>query len=729
MAEYPWRSRYAAKVRSLPDALGLIRRGDRIFIAAGCGEPQALVRGLTDLGSRLADSEVYHLLTLGTAPYTAPRFSDTFRHNSFFIGSDVREDVADGRADYTPVFLSEVPELFTSGRIPIDVALIQVSPPDQHGNCSYGVAVDITKPAAESARFRIAQINRQMPRTLGDSFIHVDRLDAVVEIDEPILESPPPQADAASREVGRQVAKLVEDGSCLQIGIGTVPTSVLDFLHNRRNLGLHTEMFTDAVIDLILEGVINNSKKQIHRGKTLASFCMGTQRLYDFVNDNPQCEFRTSDYCNDPFVIARNRNMVAINSALQIDLTGQVCSDSLGYALYSGIGGQVDFNRGAARSKGGKPIICLPSTTSDGESRIVSHLSEGAGVVTTRGSVHYVVTEYGIAYLHGRSIRERALALISIAHPDVRAELMAAAKEHRYVFLDQKPVLSTYPDELERHVVLTDGGRVLLRPLRPTDDALIRDLFYDSSQQSVYQRFMNTKLTYPRRERQDVVNVDYVASMSIAAADELAQNEQLIGLGEWALNPENNLAEVAFLVRDDWQHRGIGSKLLDYLITLAMERGLAGFTADVLATNRTMLHLFQQCPYPVRTRLIEGSYSVVIEFDPDEVRRRAEEAHRRAGEKPLPHSMPVAHIAGLGLDRTGLAGGSRERTAGDGRPPHGDRRPGTRRRLSIGRRRRPLCSTAGPSLCSTARRSARTCARLAERLDCARYPVGYTSTG
>ncbi len=629
MPSAAWRERYEGKVTTVAGALARVRRGDRIFIGAGCGEPQALVDGLTDMAGRLADLDVYHLLTLGTAPYAAPRFSNVFRHNSFFIGADTRHDVAEGRADYTPLFLSEVPRLFTAGHIPIDVALIQVSPPDEHGNCSYGVAVDITKPAAENAKIRIAQVNKHMPRTLGDSFIHTDDIDAVVEHDEPILAQPPPEPDAVSREIGRQVAKLVEDGSCLQIGIGAVPAAVLQFLFNRKDLGLHTEMFTDAVIDLVADGVITNQRKNIHRGKILASFCMGTKRLYEFVHNNPQCEFRPSNYTNDPFVIGRNDRMVAINGALEIDLTGQVCSDSLGYNFYSGIGGQVDFIRGAGRSLGGKPVVCLPSQAHHGESRIVDHLSEGAGVVTTRGDVHYVVTEYGIAYLHGRSIRERAMALIEIAHPDVRAELLAHAKERHYVFMDMaSPRSERYPEELERHVTLPDGGHVLFRPLRLSDDALVRDLFYDTGERSVYQRFMGHKATYPRQEREEVVNVDYSTTMSIAAATVAPIAGQLVALAEWRPDPDGTTAEVAFLVRDEWQNRGLGTLLFEYLVDLAMERGFTGFTAEVLADNQGMLHVFQDGSQPVRTRLSDGAYSVKIEFDPDEVRRRTAAARR-----------------------------------------------------------------------------------------------------
>ncbi|MHB9148488.1 MAG: GNAT family N-acetyltransferase [Thermoleophilia bacterium] len=615
MADDRWRARYADKLTTVSGALSHIHKGDRIFIGAGCGEPQALIRGLAEMGGRLADADIYHLLTLGTAPHEAPRFSDTFRHNSFFIGHDVRSDVAEGRADYTPVFLSQVAALFTERHIPVDVALIQVSPPDDHGTCSYGVAVDITKPAAESARIRIAQVNRRMPRTLGDSFIHVDQLDVVVECDEPILTVPLHETTDITREIGRQVAKLVEDGCCLQVGIGSVTGAMLDHLHGRRDLGLHTEMFTDAVIDLVSEGVINNSRKTIHRGKIVASFCMGTPRLYDFVHDNPMCEFRPSDYTNDPYIIGQNDRMVAVNAALEIDLTGQVCSDSLGYDFYSGIGGQVDFMRGAARSRGGKPVICLPSEAAGGRSRIVPHLSEGAGVVTTRGGVHYVVTEYGIAYLHGKSIRERAMALIQIAHPDHRAELLAHAKERHYVFMDQEaPRSERYPDELERHVTLEDGGMVLFRPLRPTDDPLVRDLFYDTSENAVYKRFMNAKATFPRDERDAVVNIDYRTTMSLAAARSGPGSNELVALAEWRLGPEDDYAEVAFMVRDDWQHRGLGIRLLNYLIELGMEQGLAGFKAEVLAENQGMLHVFQQGSQQVRIKLVDGAYEVLIDF-------------------------------------------------------------------------------------------------------------------
>lgn len=617
MPDSAWHTAYRKKSVSPEKALSLVARGDRIFIGAGCGEPQALVRTLTERGGNLSDTEVYHLLTLGTAPYTSPRFREAFRHNSFFIGPDVRQDVAEGRADYTPVFLSEVPRLFSAGHIAIDKALIQLSPPDEHGFCSYGVAVDITKAAAESAEVRIAQVNRHMPRTLGDSFIHVEELDAIVEHDEPLLEPPLPEDDAVAEEVGRQVAKLVDDGACLQIGIGAVPSAMVSFLGDRRDLGIHTEMFTDSVLPLVENGNITNVRKSIHRDKLVASFCMGTPRLYNFVHDNPQCEFHPSEYVNDPFVIGQNERMVAVNAALEVDLTGQVCSDSLGYNFYSGIGGQVDFLRGAARSRGGRPVVCLPSTTAEGDSRIVEHLSEGAGVVTTRGDVHYVVTEYGIAELHGHSIRDRATALIEVAHPDHRAELMAAAKDRHYVFLDQEPPRSErYPDELERYLTLRDGESVLLRPLKSTDDALFRDFFYDAGEQTVYHRYMGSKQSYPRLERDRVVNVDYRNNMSIAAIARRSGGAKMVGLGEWQRDPKDpDIAEVAFLIRDEWQQRGLGTRLLRYIINLARNQGIARLCAEVMAENSGMLHLFQRTGYPVHLSSDEGIYTVVINLD------------------------------------------------------------------------------------------------------------------
>jgi acyl-CoA hydrolase len=415
---------YRTKVMSAREALRCVESHMRVYIQPGCAEPETLVGALIERGPCVRDVEIVHLLTMGRADYIAPEMAGHFRHNAMFIGANVREAVNDGRADYTPIFLSEIESLFESGEMVIDVALIQVSPPDSHGFCSFGVGVDTTLTAAKKARFVIAQVNNQMPRTYGDSFIHVSDIDAIVESSRPLCELPKHEITDLHLAIARNVATLIEDGSTIQTGIGGIPDAVLIYLKDRKDLGVHTELLSDHIIPLIESGVVNGRRKTLHPRKVVLAFALGTRRLFDFVNDNPIFEFHPNAYTNNPILIAQNDHMVAINSALQVDITGQVCADSIGTYFYSGIGGQVDFIRGATRSKGGKPIIAIPSTAkNDTISRIVPTLDPGAGVVTSRGAVHYVVTEFGVAYLHGRSIRQRAEALIQIAHPDFRNQL------------------------------------------------------------------------------------------------------------------------------------------------------------------------------------------------------------------------------------------------------------------------------------------------------------------
>jgi acetyl-CoA hydrolase len=430
-----WTSTYRGRLKSAAEAVSCIASGQHVWVHAGCANPEELVRAMVDRAGELRGVEVAHLLTFGCADYVEPRYEASFRHRALFTGPNVRGAVNEGRADYVPVFLSEIPRLIDSGLLPVDVALIHVSPPDEHGFCSFGVGVECTKAAAERARTVVALVNRQMPRALGDCFIHVSRLTHVVEADRPIIELPSsgPIGEVA-RAIGQHVADLIEDGSTLQMGIGEIPDAVLLFLKHKRHLGIHTEMFSDGVVELFESGVITGEAKTLHRGKLISSFVLGSRKTFDFLDNNPFVEFRPSDYVNDPFVIAQNDKMVAINSALAVDLTGQVCADSIGRNVYSGFGGQVDFIRGSARAQGGKPVIALPSTARDGKvSRIVDVLAEGAGVVTTRADVHYVVTEHGVADLFGRSLRERARALIGIAHPSFRDELEAAARKRRLI--------------------------------------------------------------------------------------------------------------------------------------------------------------------------------------------------------------------------------------------------------------------------------------------------------
>jgi len=425
-----WSEIYRRRVTSAVEAAGSVRSGDHVWLHAGCNNPEELVKALVARAGEVEDVEVTHLLTFGAADHVEPRYQKSFRHRALFTGPNVRRAVNEGRADWVPVFLSEIPSLIRSGAVPVDVAFIQISPPDEHGFCSYGVGVECTKAAAETARIVVALVNRQMPRSLGDSFIHVSRLTHVVEIDRPLVELPQvTEIGDVARAIGRSVADLIENGSTLQMGIGEIPDAVLLFLKEKRDLGIHTEMFSDGVVELFESGVVTGEAKSLHKGKIIASFVLGSRRTFAFLDNNPFVEFHPTEYVNDPFVIAQNDRMVAINSALAIDMTGQVCADSMGRSIYSGFGGQVDFIRGAARSRGGKPIIALPSTARDGTvSRIVDVLAEGSGVVTTRADVHYVVTEYGVANLHGKSLRERALALIGCAHPDFREELRAAAR-------------------------------------------------------------------------------------------------------------------------------------------------------------------------------------------------------------------------------------------------------------------------------------------------------------
>lgn len=428
-----FKGHYQQKLTSADEAVKVIRSDTRIYLGGGAGVPQVLERAMTRRAADLRDVEVVHVLTLAGETYLAPKYRDAFRHRALFIGPNARGMVQQGFAEYAPVFLSEIPRMFHDGTLPIDVAMIQVSPPDEHGFCSFGVEVGVTMRAAEHARVIVAEVNPRMPRVHGEAFIHVEQLHHIIEVDYPIPQIPLRDFSDEQNRIGALIAELIPDGATLQLGIGAIPNAVLAHLDDKKDLGIHSELFSDGVVRLVEAGVITNREKTLHRGKIVAGFLFGSQKLYDFVNDNPMIELHPTDYVNDPFVIAQHDNMISINSAIEVDLTGQVSADSIGARFYSGIGGQVDFVRGAARSRGGKPIIALPSTAKDGAvSRIVPQLQPGAGVVTSRGDVRYVVTEFGVAALHGKSIQERAEALIQIAHPDFREQLAAYIHEMRW---------------------------------------------------------------------------------------------------------------------------------------------------------------------------------------------------------------------------------------------------------------------------------------------------------
>jgi acyl-CoA hydrolase/GNAT superfamily N-acetyltransferase len=614
-----WKDKYAATVMKADDAVTKIKPGQRIFIGTGVAEPLELVRALTKRAYELPDTEIVHLLTFGEAPYAHKELAQYFRTNSFFIAENVRDIIQEGLGDYTPVHLSDIPRLFDSGQLPLDAALIQVTPPDERGMCSLGVSVDIVKSAAENASLVIAQVNPNMPRTHGNSSLHIHEIDVLVPVNEPILEIHEPVVDEQTRQIGEYLSSLVEDGSTLELGIGRIPQSLMGFLHNRKDLGIHTEMVTDGIVDLINCGAVNGTRKKVDKGKVVTSFCLGTKKLYDYVHNNPVFSFHPTEYVNDPSVISQQHKMVAINTALEIDLTGQVCADSLGDKFYSGVGGQVDFNRGAAKARGGKAIIALPSTALGGEvSRIVTHLSPGAGVVTTRAGVNYVVTEYGIAYLHGKSIQERAMALICVAHPKFRAKLLREAIEAKYLgaeLADKEGKLLVGPKELRTTHLLHDGTQIVYRPIHPTDEPRMRDLFYKLSDASRYYRFMGHLKRVPRSQIEDFVYIDHRQEVCVVGVLPSAAGEEIIAVGNYYVDPKTNKAEVAFTVADSWQRRGIGTFMLKHLVRIARRNGISGFTAEVLAENKGMQTVFNRSSLKVRSHYRGDVFSYEMDFE------------------------------------------------------------------------------------------------------------------
>jgi len=620
-----WQEQYKDLVTTPKHALARIRPGQRVFIGTGCGEPVDLVAALTDRAGELADVQIIQLFTKGDAPYADKEFAECFTINSFFIGSNVRGMIQEGLGDYTPVLLSDIPVLFHSGRLPLDVALIQVTPPDLRGKVSLGISVDVVRSATENASLVIAQVNPNMPWTHGDSLIDVYDLDLLVPVESKLIERRSNSVPAISKKIGREVASLIPDGATIEFGLGRVPgigrlpLAVTGFLHDKKDLGIYTELLSEPLLDLIESGAVTGARKKVDRGRVTVSFCMGTRRVYDFVDDNPDVCFRSTEYVNDSNIIGKQKAMVAINMALEIDLTGQVCSDSVGGRFYSGIGGQVDFNRGAARSEGGRSIVVMPSTSEDGtRSRIVTTLQPGSGVVTTRGTVHFVVTEYGIAFLHGKSIQERVLALISIAHPDYREQLFREAVEARYIRPEKAGLEESFlvpgEDFMRTSLLLEDGIQVSFRSIRPTDEPHMRDLLYDLSRETIYYRFMSGQQRFTHSQIQDFVYIDHRKDVAVIGVVPEAYGEEIIAVGRYYLNEKNNKAEVAFVIRDGWQNKGIGSFMFRHLLAIAKRNGISGFTAEVLRDNRRMQAIFNHSGYKVESRVEEGVYSFVIDF-------------------------------------------------------------------------------------------------------------------
>ncbi len=604
-----WPSLYRQRSVSLEKALQSVRRGAKVFLATACAEPQFLVQGLLDRADQLHDVQLLHFITLGDAPYTDKRFDTRFRHNAFFVGPSTRDAINQGRADYTPVFISEIPGLFRRGIVSIDVALIQVSPPDAHGFVSLGVSVDIVKAAVESARVVIAQVNRAMPRTMGDTFVHISKIHHLVEQDHPLIQFQYPHLGRVEEQVARNVARLVHDGDTIHVGMGHIPHGVLSFLKERKDLGVHTEAVSDEFVELVQSGCITGERKSLHPGKIVCSFCVGTRRIYDYVHENPLFLFLPAERVYSPLVIAQNQNMVSIVSAQEVDLSGQVCSESRGFHFYSGIGGRLDFIRGAAMSRGGRSIVALPSTSPDGSSsRIVPYLQEGAGVVATRGDVKYVVTEYGIAYLHGKSIRERAMALINIAHPKFRKELLEEAKRRSYVYQDQILVETEtfdYPEEESREV-LKDNTVVTIRPIKPTDEPLLQDFFYSHSDDTIYRRYFRAVRAMPHATAQTLVNLDYKSRMAFVATVGETGLERIVGVARYAQEKEQpDMVEVAYTIHDSYQGRGLGSLLQNRLEDYARRMNFKGVSGYLFQDNMPMIKLFSR-KGPYHKERVEG---------------------------------------------------------------------------------------------------------------------------
>lgn len=614
--------KYPEKFASTDDIFSHIHAGDRIFISTGCGEPQYLVSRLVDYvethPKAFFDAEVLQVWTLGVAPYTDEKLKHNFRHNSFFISHHTREAVNRGKADYTPIFLSDLPALFRRRQVPVDVALISLSLPDARGYFSLGISVDIVKAALESADLVVAQVNRSMPRVHGDSFIHVNEIDYLVPHDEPLLEYSPGRVDPEITEkIGAYVARIIDDGDTIQVGYGSVPNAILASLKEKKHLGVHTDLLGDGLLELMESGVVDNCCKSINRGKTIASYCMGSQSSYELIDDHPAIELKEIDYTNNPLLIARHENMAAINSALEVDLTGQATAESIGTLFYSGIGGQAGFIRGAAMAPGGKTIMALQSTTRDGStSRIVPLLQQGAGVTLTRGDIQYVVTEFGQAYLHGKNIRERAMSLIAIAHPKFRSWLIEEAKKLSLIYKDQAffpGKKGEYPEHLETHRTTRAGVGLFLRPVKISDESILKDFFYALSDKSLYQRFLTIRRHMPHEELQkNFVVIDYTREMVILAVKRYLGYEVIAGVAQYCIDESALTAEASIVVRDDFQKKGIGFELLSYLVYVAQKQGLHILQASVMPGNQAVLRLIEKLGLRTEKKWDGGIFNIQI---------------------------------------------------------------------------------------------------------------------
>lgn len=615
-----WADSFPQKVRPAAKALEIIQPGQRIFIGSACGEPQELVRALSGAAARLSGLEIVRMMSQETTSLTeiANRTKDfSLNIRNIYLGTAETESIAQKKRFITPVNMSEVPGLFKTRKLPIDVALVQVSPPDDFGWMSLGISVDVTLAAASAARHVIVQVNPRMPRVLGQSFIHVNDVDFIVEHEEPLVAVVPSSQSEVPVQIGRHSARLIEDGSTLQIGLDAASQSTMQALSEKNDLGFHSQYITDNAMHLFAKGVITNRKKGYNEGKLVASSGIGSQHLYEFLDDNPAVEFRPSDYVNDPFVIARHHRMVSMNVARRVDLTGQVACEADPQTFFAGISGIPDFVRGAKGSPGGKSILMLSSTTPDGDTSNIVPRCQQMAVVVPRGDVQFVVTEYGAINLSGKSLQERALAMISIAHPKFRDELFGAAKEMELIGAERtlgEAVRAVYPVKLEETITI-DGQKITIRPAKPVDERRIQEHYYGLDKNDVFLRFFHDKASFSRSEIEPMSQTDYVQDLTLIAVVGEFGFDKVIAVGEYLLIEQDNMAEVAFSVNKEYRGKAMAKRLLRKLAQAARENHISGLMAITATDNKAMINLFKTLPYKVKTAFSGGDLILTCRFD------------------------------------------------------------------------------------------------------------------
>lgn len=609
-------SALAEKLVTPEQAVAAIQPGSRVFIGSACATPRVLMKTLEELPIPVPDLELFHFLTNGALPVVNGVNTSRYYHKTFFVGSDERHPVANGIADYVPISLAYVPAMLNNGRYMPDVALIQTTMPDAHGYVSLGVSVDMAAAVLQKARTVIAEINPNMPWTMGETTIPLDMIHKAVMVDTPVIEYTHNLSDEIAEQIARYIAGLIDDGSTLQIGLGRIPSEALKYLNNHNDLGIHSDVITETILPLIEKGIITGRKKTIYKNRIVTSWCMGTRRFYDFIDGNLMFHFAPIEIVCSPNAIAANHRMVSVTQAFAVDLTGQVCADQFKGEFYSGVSTQPDFLRGAAMSPGGKPIICLESTTDNGDSRIRPLLQEGEGVTVARSDVHYVITEYGIAYLFGKSIRERALALAGIAHPKHRPELIDAAKRLNYVPREHVVTnFSPYAVEDEKTISLKENRQILIRPSRPDDVAMMQELFHRLSEKDVVTRFFHKIRSLSYNEAQKLCNVNQEGNVAFVAVSGTRENEKIVGASCYFLDYSTNLAEVAYMISPDMQCSGLGSVLQNHMIDHAKRRGIRGFVAEILAHNKKMAALARKSCSNVTTVREGDELSCTMIFD------------------------------------------------------------------------------------------------------------------